>query len=162
MSTCAWLWCAATVTGFAQVIIQILREEFARGNEFAQKITYRSTGATPEDLILAFRTSPYPRIAVTVDRIARGTDIKPVEIVAFMRAVKRRGFFEQMKGRGVRIISDYHLRGVNPGVGVNRHEPCLVGADHQTDHVFDLDQALVLHLQWNPGVGDDRLELALA
>ena len=77
----------------------------ASGNEFAQKITYRTTGDKPEDLIKAFRTSYYPRIAVTVDMIATGTDIKPVEIVVFMRAVKSRSFFEQMKGRGVRIIN---------------------------------------------------------
>ncbi|MEI2679652.1 MAG: helicase-related protein [Burkholderiaceae bacterium] len=87
----------------AETIVQILREEFGRGNEFAQKITYRTTGAKPEDLIKAFRTSYYPRIAVTVDMIATGTDIKPVEIVVFMRSVKSRSFFEQMKGRGVRI-----------------------------------------------------------
>ena len=37
--------------------------------------------------------------------IATGTDIKPLEIVMFMRAVKSRNFFEQMKGRGVRVIN---------------------------------------------------------
>ncbi|HRY90601.1 MAG TPA: DEAD/DEAH box helicase family protein, partial [Rubrivivax sp.] len=99
----------------AEAIVSILREEFARGNEFAQKITYRTTGSKPEDLIKAFRTSYYPRIAVTVDMIATGTDIKPVEIVVFMRSVKSRSFFEQMKGRGVRVIKDDDLRGVNPG-----------------------------------------------
>ncbi|MBV6416870.1 MAG: hypothetical protein CMLOHMNK_01488 [Steroidobacteraceae bacterium] len=80
----------------AEAIVGILREEFGRGNEFAQKITYRTTGTKPEELIKAFRTSYYPRIAVTVDMIATGTDIKPVEIVVFMRSVKSRSFFEQM------------------------------------------------------------------
>ena len=89
----------------AENIVEILREEFGKGNEFAQKITYRTTGATPKELISAFRNSYHPRIAVTVDMIATGTDIKPVEIVFFMRAVKSRGFFEQMKGRGVRVTS---------------------------------------------------------
>jgi type I restriction enzyme R subunit len=65
----------------AETIVQILREEFGRGNEFAQKITYRTTGAKPEDLIKAARTSYSPRIAVTVDTVATGTDIKPVQIV---------------------------------------------------------------------------------
>ena len=89
----------------AEAIVGILREEWGRGNEFAQKITYRHHRAgKPEDLIKAFRTSYYPRIAVTVDMIATGTDIKPVEIVVFMRSVKSRSFFEQMKGRGVRVI----------------------------------------------------------
>ena len=76
----------------AEKIVEILREEFGRGNEFAQKISYRTTGAKPEDLIKAFRTSYYPRVAVTVDMIATGTDIKPVEIVVFMRAVKSGSF----------------------------------------------------------------------
>ena len=90
----------------AEDIVQIVREEFGKGNDFAQKITYRTTGEKPEDLIADFRNSYYPRIAVTVDMIATGTDIKPLEVVLFMRAVKSRSFFEQMKGRGVRVIND--------------------------------------------------------
>lgn len=99
----------------AEKIVEILREEFARGNEFAQKITYRTTGTSPEQLIKDFRTAYYPRVAVTVDMIATGTDIKPVEIVMFMRSVKSRSFFEQMKGRGVRVCNPTDLMQVNPG-----------------------------------------------
>jgi type I restriction enzyme R subunit len=110
----------------AEAIVDILRTEFGRGNEFAQKITYRTTGDTPENLIKAFRTSYYPRIAVTVDMIATGTDIKPVEIVVFMRSVKSRSFFEQMKGRGVRVCRDDDLRGVNPGEGVHKDRFVIV------------------------------------
>ncbi len=110
----------------AEAIVGILREEWGRGNEFAQKITYRTTGAKPEELIKAFRTSYYPRIAVTVDMIATGTDIKPVEIVVFMRSVKSRSFFEQMKGRGVRVIKDDDLRGVNPGDHVHKDHFVIV------------------------------------
>jgi type I restriction enzyme R subunit len=110
----------------AEAIVEILRQEFGRGNEFVQKITYRTTGETPENLIKAFRTSYYPRIAVTVDMIATGTDIKPVEIVVFMRSVKSRSFFEQMKGRGVRVIKDDDLRGVNPGEYVHKDRFVIV------------------------------------
>ncbi len=110
----------------AEAIVGILREEWGRGNEFAQKITYRTTGSKPEELIKAFRTSYYPRIAVTVDMIATGTDIKPVEIVVFMRSVKSRSFFEQMKGRGVRVIKDDDLRGVNPGEHVRKDHFVIV------------------------------------
>lgn len=99
----------------AEKIVEILREEFGRGNEFAQKITYRTTGTSPEQLIKDFRTAYYPRVAVTVDMIATGTDIKPVEIVMFMRSVKSRSFFEQMKGRGVRVCNPTDLMQVNPG-----------------------------------------------
>jgi type I restriction enzyme R subunit len=98
----------------AEKIVEILREEFGRGNEFAQKITYRSAqggGASSEQLIKDFRTAYYPRVAVTVDMIATGTDIKPVEIVVFMRSVKSRSFFEQMKGRGVRICNRRTVHG---------------------------------------------------
>jgi type I restriction enzyme R subunit len=105
----------------AEDIVRIVREEFNKGNEFAQKITYRTTGAKPEDLIAAFRNSYHPRIAVTVDMIATGTDIKPLEIVVFMRAVKSRTFFEQMKGRGVRVISPDDLKGVTPDARSKDH-----------------------------------------
>ncbi|MBI4006734.1 MAG: DEAD/DEAH box helicase family protein [Gammaproteobacteria bacterium] len=98
----------------AENIVEIVREEFGKGNDFAQKITYRTTGVDPKTLIKQFRTSPMPRIAVTVDMIATGTDIKPVEIVMFMRAVKSRAFFEQMKGRGVRVIKKDDLKAVTP------------------------------------------------
>ncbi|MDF1554520.1 MAG: type I restriction-modification enzyme R subunit C-terminal domain-containing protein [Deferrisomatales bacterium] len=105
----------------AENIVGILREEFGKGNEFCQKITYRTTGATPQALIKAFRNSYHPRVAVTVDMIATGTDIKPVEIVFFMRAVKSRSFFEQMKGRGVRVISPDDLKSVTPDAVVKDH-----------------------------------------
>jgi type I restriction enzyme R subunit len=96
----------------ADDIVQIVREEFAARNEFAQKITYKTTGAKPEDLIASFRNSYYPRIAVTVDMISTGTDIKPLEVLLFMRSVKSQTFFEQMKGRGTRTISDNDFQAV--------------------------------------------------
>jgi type I restriction enzyme R subunit len=105
----------------ADDIVQIVREEFGKGNEFAQKITYRTTGKKPEDLIAEFRNSYFPRIAVTVDMIATGTDIKPLEIVLFMRSVKSRSFFEQMKGRGVRVINKDDLKVATPDA---------IGKDH--------------------------------
>src|SRR5205809_282564 len=105
----------------ADDIVKIIREEFDKGNDFCQKITYRTTGAKPADLIQRFRNSPLPRIAVTVDMIATGTDIKPLEIVMFMRSVKSRSFFEQMKGRGVRVISDTDFQSVTPDAKTKTH-----------------------------------------
>ena len=113
----------------AEKIVEILREEFGRGNEFAQKITYRSAqggGTSPEQLIKDFRTGYYPRVAVTVDMIATGTDIKPVEIVVFMRSVKSRSFFEQMKGRGVRVCNPTDLAAVNPGEHIRKDHFVIV------------------------------------
>ncbi|MDP9356139.1 MAG: DEAD/DEAH box helicase family protein [Chloroflexota bacterium] len=123
---------------YADDIVQIVRQEFGRGNDFCQKITYKtgtarvvsretlpdgtehevttfkSSGVKAEDLLSSFRNSYDPRIVVTVDMIATGTDIKPLEAVLFMRAVKSRNFFEQMKGRGVRVISPTDFRQVTP------------------------------------------------
>src|SRR6202023_3011381 len=90
----------------AEEIVKIVREEFGKGNESAQKITYKTTGSEPEDLIASFRNSYPPRIAATVEMFSTGTDIKPLEVLLFMRSVKSQGFFEQMKGRGTRVIDD--------------------------------------------------------
>jgi len=105
----------------AEDIVKIVREEFGKGNDFAQKITYRTTGKKPEDIIAEFRNSYFPRIAVTVDMIATGTDIKPLEVVLFMRSVKSRSFFEQMKGRGARVIKEDDLRSVTPDAKAKDH-----------------------------------------
>ena len=123
----------------ADDVVRIAREVFAGGNDFCQKITYRTgftkitrtvtnddgtqtevtdwkktSSLTPEEILANFRNSYYPRIAVTVDMISTGTDVKPIECVFFMRNVKSASFFEQMKGRGVRVMSPDKLRAVTP------------------------------------------------
>lgn len=105
----------------AEDIVEIMREEFGRGNAFCQKITYKTTGRKPADLIQDFRNSFDPRVAVTVDMIATGTDIRPIEIVVFLRAVKSRVAFEQMKGRGVRVIDPTELKAVTPDAHAKTH-----------------------------------------
>ena len=104
----------------AEDILKSVRQEFNFGNQEAVKITYRSgdAGNKPEDLLQQFRTSYETRIAVTVDMIATGTDVKPIECVVFMRMVRSRNFFEQMKGRGVRVIDSDQLRAVTPDAAV--------------------------------------------
>jgi hypothetical protein len=69
----------------AEEVVGITREVFGRGNDFAKKITYKTDGADPEQLIRQFRTDYNPRIAVTVDMIATGTDVKPLEVLIFLR-----------------------------------------------------------------------------
>jgi len=105
----------------AEDIVHIVREEFCKGNEFCKKITYRVTGEKPEYLIASFRNSYNPRIAVTVDMISTGTDIRPLECVLFMRDVKSRVYFEQMKGRGTRVISPTDLNAVTPDAAHKTH-----------------------------------------
>ncbi|HEU0251012.1 MAG TPA: DEAD/DEAH box helicase family protein [Solirubrobacteraceae bacterium] len=96
----------------ADDIVQMVREVFGKGNDFATKITYRSRDGKPNDLLQSFRNSLYPRIVVTVDMIATGTDVKPLECLLFMRSVKSRTYFEQMVGRGVRVIDDTDFQDV--------------------------------------------------
>ena len=95
----------------ADDIVKEVREVFGKGDDWAVKITYKATGRKTDELIREFRNSPLPRVAVTVDMIATGTDVKPLECVFFMRSVRSRTYFEQMKGRGVRVIqpSDFQL-----------------------------------------------------
>ena len=127
----------------ADDIVQVVREEFGRGNDFCQKITYRTTGVKPEDLIQSFRNSFNPRIAVTVDMIATGTDIKPLEIVLFLRAVKSRTFFEQMKGRGVRVINPDDLRAVTGDAIAKDHfviVDCVGACESELSDTFSLDR----------------------
>ena len=103
----------------AEDIVHIVREVFAKGDDFCQKITYQSD--KPEELIKRFRTDPIFRIAVSVDMISTGTDIKPLECLVFMRAVRSSGYFEQMKGRGVRTIKSDDLRSVTGDATAKTH-----------------------------------------
>jgi type I restriction enzyme R subunit len=96
----------------ADDIVQMVREIFGKGNAFATKITYRPKDGKADDLLQAFRNSMYPRIVVTVDMIATGTDVRPLECLLFMRTVKSRTYFEQMIGRGVRVIDPTEFQAV--------------------------------------------------
>ena len=99
----------------AEDTVHLVREVFGKGNDFAKKITYKTYNPETkryeksETLIQEFRTSPQLRIAVTVDMIATGTDIKPLECLLFLRDTRSRTYFEQMKGRGTRVLTSTDL-----------------------------------------------------
>jgi type I restriction enzyme R subunit len=145
-------------------IVQIVREEFGKGNDFCQKITYRTgkirvpierapamvaqalspatagplsewltSGDKPDAILQLFRTTYNPRIVVTVDMIATGTDVRPLEILFFLRDVRSLNYFEQMKGRGVRVLSTDELRGVTPDAET-KDRFVIVDAVGVTDH----------------------------
>ena len=103
----------AKTDSHADDIIQIIREEFGEGNAFCKKVTYKAD-EDPKSVLAQFRNDYFPRIAVTVDMIATGTDVKPLECLLFMRDVKSRNYFEQMKGRGTRTLGHDDLRKVTP------------------------------------------------
>ncbi|MFD2587862.1 DEAD/DEAH box helicase family protein [Croceitalea marina] len=102
----------AKTDSHADDIIKIIREEFDEGNDFCKKVTYKIE-EDPKSVLNRFRNSYYPRIAVTVDMIATGTDVKPLEVLLFMRDVKSINYFEQMKGRGTRTINNDSLQMVS-------------------------------------------------
>ena len=103
----------AKTDSHADDIIQTVREEFGEGNKFCKKITYK-VQEDPKSVLAQFRNDYYPRIAVTVDMIATGTDVKPLECLLFMRDVRSRNYFEQMKGRGTRTLNHDDLKKVTP------------------------------------------------
>ncbi|MFN0107372.1 MAG: DEAD/DEAH box helicase family protein, partial [Blastocatellia bacterium] len=102
----------AKTDSHADDIIQIVREVYGQGNAFCKKVTYNSDEDT-DSLLSSFRNDYNPRIAVTVDMIATGTDVKPLEVLLFMRDVRSKNYYEQMKGRGVRSLSFDNLKRVS-------------------------------------------------
>lgn len=98
----------------AELITRIAQEVFGRGDAFCKKVTYSVTGTDTKSLVNSFRTDAKFRIAVTVDMIATGTDVRPLEVVLFMRDVKSATYYQQMYGRGCRTIADNMLQNVTP------------------------------------------------
>ena len=109
----------AKTDSHADDIIQTVRREFGEGNEFCRKIT--NAAKHPRSSLRAFRNDYFPRIAVTVDMIATGTDVRPLECLLFMRDVKSRGYFEQMKGRGTRVLTPDELQKVSRSARAKTH-----------------------------------------
>jgi type I restriction enzyme R subunit len=116
----------AKTDSHADDIIQIVREEFGEENRFCKKITYNAED--PKGTLAQFRNDYYPRVAVTVDMIAVGTDVKPLECLLFMRDVKSRNYFEQMKGRGTRTITLDDLKKVTPSAKYTKDHYVIVDA----------------------------------
>ena len=117
----------AKTDSHADDIIQTVREEFAQGNAFCKKITYK-VEEDPQSVLAQFRNDYHPRIAVTVDMIATGTDVKPLECLLFMRDVKSRNYFEQMKGRGTRTLDHDDLKKVSPSAASGKTHYVIVDA----------------------------------
>jgi len=110
----------AKTDSHADDIIKIIRQEFNEGDDFCKKLTYKIK-EDPKSVLNRFRNSYYPRIVVTVDMIATGTDVKPLEVLLFMRDVKSVNYFEQMKGRGTRTISKDALQLVSKTAKAKTH-----------------------------------------
>lgn len=140
----------------ADDIIQTVREEFNEGNDFCKKITYRvkdgkkdkdgnvvEAGEDPRSVLSQFRSNYNPRIAVTVDMIATGTDVKPLECLLFMRDVKSRNYFEQMKGRGTRTLDKDGMQKVTPDAHTDKTHYVIVDAIGVTQSLKTASQPLI-------------------
>ncbi|MDO9318253.1 MAG: type I restriction-modification enzyme R subunit C-terminal domain-containing protein [Gammaproteobacteria bacterium] len=151
----------AKTDSHADDIINIVREEFGEGNAFCKKITYRAAdgrkdidgnviekGEDPKSVLAQFRNDYNPRIAVTVDMIATGTDVRPLECLLFMRDVKSRNYFEQMKGRGTRTLDADSLKKVTPSAITAKTHYVIVDAIGVTKSLKTASQPLIT----KPGV----------
>lgn len=118
----------AKTDSHAEDIVHIVREEFGESNDFCKKITYNVKNEDPESILQQFRTAYYPRIAVTVDMIATGTDVKPIEVLIFMRDVRSRNYFQQMIGRGTRSFNKDDLVKVTPNAKLNKERFYIIDA----------------------------------
>jgi type I restriction enzyme R subunit len=135
----------------ADDVLRILREEFEVGNRFAKKVTY--TVQDPGDVIQQFRNSVYPRIVVSVDMISTGTDVKPLEILLFMRNVESSVYFEQMLGRGTRTIDSSDLQAVSGEEALSKTHFVLVDAVGVTEN----KKTDAKPLNRDPGISFDQL-----
>ena len=132
----------AKTDSHADDIIQTVREEFGEGNAFCKKLTYK-IDEDPKSVLAQFRNDYHPRIAVTVDMIATGTDVKPLECLLFMRDVKSRNYFEQMKGRGTRTLDMDELRKVTPSAQSAKTHYVIVDAIGVTQSLKTASQPLI-------------------
>ncbi len=142
----------------ADRIVDTVREVFGESNDFCKKITYKVGRQTAENTIAAFRTDPQLRVGVTVDMIATGTDIKPLEIVMFMRDVKSPTYYEQMKGRGTRVLSEDELRKVTPDA-TTKDRFVLVDCVGVTENDKTTESAA---LESRPSIPTEKLMLQIA
>ena len=132
----------AKTDSHADDIIQTCREEFGEGNQFCKKVTYNAA-EDPKSVLAQFRNDYHPRIAVTVDMIATGTDVRPLECLLFMRDVKSRNYFEQMKGRGTRTLDHDGLRKVTPSAAGAKTHFVIVDAVGVTRSLKTASQPLI-------------------
>ena len=132
----------AKTDSHADDIIQTVREEFGEGNRFCKKVTYGSD-ENPKSVLAQFRNDYHPRIAVTVDMIATGTDVRPLECLLFMRDVRSRNYFEQMKGRGTRTLEHDDLKKVSPSAASAKTHFVIVDAVGVTRSLKTASQSLI-------------------
>jgi type I restriction enzyme R subunit len=147
----------AKTDSHADDIIRIAREEFNEENRFCKKITYNSQ-EDPKTLLADFRSNYYPRIAVTIDMIATGTDVKPLECIIFMRDVRSQNYFVQMLGRGTRTMGFDDLKKVT--IDVEQEKQGFVVVD--AVGVFNSDKVQMQPLERKRNISTKDLMMNVA
>ena len=111
----------------ADDIVALVKEVFNEGNDFCKKITFKSE-ENETSLLYAFRNEFYPRVAVTVNKIATGTDVKAIEILLFMRDIRSENYYEQMLGRARRTMDLESLKQASPSASTPKLGYVIVDA----------------------------------
>ncbi len=145
----------AKTDSHADDIIHTVREEFGESNAFCKKITHNADD--PKSVLSQFRNDYHPRIAVTVDMIATGTDVRPLECLLFMRDVKSKNYFEQMKGRGTRTLDADGLKKVTPSASTAKTHYVIVDAIGVTQSLKTASQPLIT----KPGISLKELAMGV-
>ena len=145
----------AKTDSHADDIIHTVREEFGESNAFCKKITHNADD--PKSVLSQFRNDYHPRIAVTVDMIATGTDVRPLECLLFMRDVKSKNYFEQMKGRGTRTLDADGLKKVTPSANSAKTHYVIVDAIGVTQSLKTASQPLIT----KPGISLKELAMGV-
>lgn len=157
------------------IIEEAFKEKFSDGKipeNFVKKITCKA--GNTNQLIKDFRNEKDFRIAVTVTLVATGTDVKPLEVLVFMRDIHSSVLYTQMKGRGCRKINDDMLRLVTPNadtkenfilidaVGVTESEKKIPNATDDSGEGGETGKRLTLEkvLEWlsHGMVSDENLQ----
>jgi type I restriction enzyme R subunit len=127
----------AKVTSSVKITYRVVNDKTDAEGKVIEK------GEDPKSVLAQFRNDYYPRIAVTVDMIATGTDVKALECLLFMRDVKSKHYFEQMKGRGTRTLDKDSLQKVTPSAQSAKTHYVIVDAIGVTKSVKTASQPLI-------------------
>ncbi|OEF06030.1 type I restriction-modification system endonuclease [Vibrio genomosp. F10] len=123
----------------ADEVVNMLRDTYRDklGDEVDDaiiKITGKSASGDSkqiESLITRYRKERLPNIVVTVDLLTTGIDVRPISNLVFLRQVKSRILYEQMKGRATRTCDEINKQTFRIFDAVNLTETIeRLGADN--------------------------------
>ncbi|MBR6612193.1 MAG: hypothetical protein IKK93_08175, partial [Campylobacter sp.] len=138
---------------------------------YVQKITCKAGNSN--QLISDFRNNNDFRIAITVTLVATGTDVRPLEVLVFMRDIHSEVLYTQMKGRGCRTIADDKLQLITTNatskdcfylvdaVGVTEHEKSIPEPSKKRENPGVLSLKNLLEHLAHGEVSDQNLNLLM-